>query len=42
MQPLINYVTDEKYQELEAAGAVVWEGVDGMPDRLYYQEEVYI
>ena len=42
MQPLINYVTDEKYQELETAGATVWKGVNGMPDRLYYQEEVYI
>ena len=41
MQPLINYVTDKKYQELKDAGAIVWEGTGRMPDRLYYKE-VYI
>ena len=42
MQLLINYVTDEKYVKLKDAGAITWEGVDRMPEQLYYQEEVYI
>ena len=32
MQPLINYITNEKYMELKDTRAIVWEGTDRMPE----------